>query len=322
MTNELALAAPMQKPTRLDDSLFSKELAPHYMQLASQLSKSTMVPKSYQGKPQDLFVAMAMGYQIGLSVEQAIQAIAVINGKPCLYGDDMLALCLKHPDFVDIIEEPIVQAGQLFGYSCTVKRKNMTDHTTQFTLEMAKKAGLLSKPGPWTQYPDRMLQLRARSFALRDKFPDALKGIKSREETEDYVDVEVKVIDDKISRVEMLKKDLLTRRSNTDETDTAITNEVLPEQNNQATTETMRESFTERMVDTGKPENTPATQDDSESRSIPSTAKQLATISRLLDSKGFSDERINKALAYYEVSAISDLTTDLADHFIEQLDKI
>src|SRR6478736_332872 len=111
------------KHYRLNDSLFSKDLAGHYMQLASKLSSSAMVPKSYQNKPQDLFIAMAMGYQIGLSVEQAIQAIAVINGRPCLWGDDMLGLCMTHPDFVDMKEEALMDNNTVIGYKCTVVRR-------------------------------------------------------------------------------------------------------------------------------------------------------------------------------------------------------
>jgi len=39
------------------------------------------------------------------------------------------------------------------------------------------KCGRNGAPGPWQQYPDRMLQARARSFALRDTFPDVLLGL-------------------------------------------------------------------------------------------------------------------------------------------------
>tara|TARA_R110002020_G_scaffold37892_1_gene114463 strand:- start:30 stop:494 length:465 start_codon:yes stop_codon:yes gene_type:complete len=50
---------------------------------------------------------------------------------------------------------------------------------------MAKKAKLWGKPGPWTQYPARMLQVRARAMALRDQFADVLSGIHIGEEVRD-----------------------------------------------------------------------------------------------------------------------------------------
>ena len=73
---------------------------------------------------------------------------------------------------------------------CTIKRKirggEIEETTSSFSYEDAKRAGLTSKRGPWQQYPSRMLQLRARGFALRDAFPDAIKGLITVEEAQDY----------------------------------------------------------------------------------------------------------------------------------------
>ncbi len=287
------------KANRLNDSLYSKELAPHYMQLAGQLSKSQMVPKAYQGKPQDLFVAMAMGYQIGLSVEQAVQAIAVINGKPCLWGDDMLALCMAHPDFVDIVESPIMKGDDIVGYECTVHRKGMSAQSASFTLNMAKKAGLLSKVGPWTQYPERMLQLRARAYALRNRFPDAIKGIKSREEVEDYIDAEYKVVDTaSSSRSEQLKKDFLTKTGQLNNEIVDTVQDVPPQE------ETVESEQHQGVVEVGE-----------------STLNLSDEIKKLIEETGFSDERLIKALSFYEADSIASLSTESAKHFIAQLER-
>ena len=48
------------------------------------------------------------------------------------------------------------------------------------------KATRLWGKNVWKSYPDRMLQMRARGFALRDSFPDVLKGLITREEAQDY----------------------------------------------------------------------------------------------------------------------------------------
>src|SRR4051812_48496563 len=113
--SEKSLEVNHMRMNRLDDSLFSKELAPHYMQLAGKLASSELVPKSFRAKPQDLFICWAMGYQVGLTPEQSMQCIAVINGKPAMWGDDMLALCMSHRDFEDIIETPIVKNDSIIG---------------------------------------------------------------------------------------------------------------------------------------------------------------------------------------------------------------
>ena len=53
-------------------------------------------------------------------------------------------------------------------------------------MEDAKLAGLTTRSPVWKSYPKRMLQMRARGFALRDQFADALKGLSSAEEVRDY----------------------------------------------------------------------------------------------------------------------------------------
>lgn len=109
-----------------------------------------------------------------------MQNIAVINGRPSIWGDAMLAL-VKGSGLLEYIAETPTDTH------CTVKikRVNEPETTRSFSLEDAKKAGLLGKAGPWTQYPKRMMQMRARSWALRDAFPDVLKGIYSAEEARD-----------------------------------------------------------------------------------------------------------------------------------------
>ena len=153
------------------------------MQMAGMLANSQMVPKSYQNKPNDTLVAMMMGAEIGLNPIQALQNIAVINGKPAIYGDALLALVQSHPKF----------GGQEEGFdestmtaTCTVWRKGEDQkHTVVFSKLDAEKAGLWGKSGPWSQYPKRMLMWRARGYALRDKFADALGGLITVEEAQD-----------------------------------------------------------------------------------------------------------------------------------------
>lgn len=153
------------------------------MEYATIIANSAMVPKTYQGKAADILVAVQMGAELGLKPIQALQNIAVINGKPSVYGDALLALVQAHSSFEDIKEWYDEKTNTAF---CTVKRKNQTEHTVSFSIEDAKKAGLWGKSGPWTQYPKRMMQMRARGFALRDKFADALGGLITVEEAQDY----------------------------------------------------------------------------------------------------------------------------------------
>lgn len=292
------------KPNRLEDSLFSKDLAPHYMQLASKLASSELVPKSFRSKPQDLFICWAMGYQVGLTPEQSMQCIAVINGKPAMWGDDMLALCMTHKDFEDIEEAPMRnKEDMVIGYVCTVKRIGKKPKINEFTLDMAKRAGLLAKGGVWTQYPERMLKLRARGFSLRDAFPDALKGIKPREEVEDYIDAEYKITEHSGSRTELLKKDFINKKG---ESNASTVNGLYSGDSD-------CEANQEDSQDIGMEQVSQAEKE---------TVDLRIEIKRLIEEKLFTDERLEKALKFYEAATLDELSDSCCEHFINTLNKL
>lgn len=149
---------------------------------ANMLSQSGMVPKIYTGKPADIVIAMQMGSEIGLKPLQSLQNIAVVNGRPTIWGDAVIAICQNSGLLEDITE--IVTDTEA---TVTVTRSGQEPHSVTFSMEDAKKAGLAGKAGPWTQYPKRMMKNRARAFALRDKFADVLSGFGITEEEKDRV---------------------------------------------------------------------------------------------------------------------------------------
>jgi hypothetical protein len=167
-------------------------LAPQNMTEAMEYSKilatSNMVPAGYKGKPQDILVAIGWGYEVGLQPMQALQNIAVINGKPSVYGDAALAL-VKADSRCAGVKEWIEGEGDDMTAHCLVKRRyneDMEETVATFSVMDAKQARLWGKQGPWQQYPKRMLAMRARGFAIRDAFPDAMKGMITAEEAQDY----------------------------------------------------------------------------------------------------------------------------------------
>lgn len=147
------------------------------------VSRSGLAPRGIT-TPEAIMVAVQAGMEVGLKPFQALQGMAVINGRPSLYGDAALAVVTAHPEFHDI-EETLEGTGEKMVASCTVKRKGRLPIKRTFSVADAKQAKLWGKAGPWTDYPQRMLPMRARSWAMRDSFPDALKGVGIIEEQED-----------------------------------------------------------------------------------------------------------------------------------------
>lgn len=283
-----------EKASRLEDSLFAPALFPHYQKVAETLSKSAVIPTAYRGKPEDIFVAMAMGYQLGFPVEQSLQDVAVINGRPCLWGDGLLSLVLNHPECKSIKEEPIYNGQVVIGYICTVIRKGHEPHSKSFTMQDAERAGLLKKGGVWSAYPERMLQMRARSLALRDKFADALRGLRIAEieqDDEKVIEGEIVNVTSPTSQVDKLKEQLLKGMPK----NTVLLDEKEKPMNN--------ESKENVIGDKDKP----ISQDD------------INKIEILMEEQSFDGSRKLKALNYFRVENLSDLSDAQAKVFLFQL---
>jgi len=156
------------------------------MTFGKMLAGSSFVPKDFRGKPEDCVLAVQHGAELGLGPMQSVQSIAVINGRPSIWGDAAIALAKGSP-VCEYISERIEGDGDSMTAICEAKRRtDPTPTVSSFSVADAKKAGLWGKAGPWQQYPKRMLQLRARGFALRDAFPDILRGLVTAEEAQDY----------------------------------------------------------------------------------------------------------------------------------------
>lgn len=182
--SETAIAKRQALPIALGSSgaLMPQNL-PEAIEVAKLMSASGILPKQFDGNTGAVFVAIQMGAEVGLSPMAALQNIAVINGRPSLWGDAFLAVVMAHPDCLDVVE---TFDDATMTATCVVRRRGRQSVPATFSMTDAKTAGLWGKQGPWTQYPKRMLKMRARGFACRDTFPDALRGIRLAEEVQDY----------------------------------------------------------------------------------------------------------------------------------------
>ena len=156
-------------------------------QFANTLLRSGLAPSSFQNV-ESIIVAIQLGAEMGLKPMASLQSIAVINGRPAIWGDGMLAVCrgsgiFDEANFIETIAQDPKSKELVATCSC----RRLPDGqvvTREFSLSDAKQAKLLDKSGPWSQYTKRMLQMRARSWALRDAFPDVLRGMHTAEEAQ------------------------------------------------------------------------------------------------------------------------------------------
>jgi len=165
---------------RKSSQRFEPESLSELIRYAEFVVASDCVPRGKKGKlphPADIVIAVQMGATVGLNCGQSIQNICVINGHANIWGDALIALCLAHPDCIDILEDDLKTIEQNEAATCIAKRNGRQDKTCTYTKADAERATLWGKVGPWTANPWRMLQMRARGFACRDQFPDAIRGL-------------------------------------------------------------------------------------------------------------------------------------------------
>lgn len=185
MSNE---TTPAKKtPVAMSPTGITFQTTDDLMRAAVLISKSGFAPKGMTTEA--VAASILFGAELGQGPMWSVRSIALINGRPSLYGDALLALVHKSGFLRDLKEERIGGdsiASDGFGWKLTASRSDTgVTMWRQFTVADAKAANLLNKPGPWKQYPERMLWNRARAFLFRDLFSDVLSGVHVAEESED-----------------------------------------------------------------------------------------------------------------------------------------
>ena len=151
-------------------------------QFASQVCKTDFVPHQFKNNGSAVLAAIQYGKELGMPPMQAINSLNVIKGKVSMSVEMMKAVVMGSGLCEYALDDTNPQ-------KCTVriKRKGSpADVVREFSIEDARKAGLVKPNSPWITYPSRMVYARAMGFALRDVFPDVLAGIVSEEEAADY----------------------------------------------------------------------------------------------------------------------------------------
>jgi hypothetical protein len=136
---------------------------------SEMLAASSIVPAAYRGKPGDVLGAIMAGRELGLGPIIAMNKIDMIEGRPALSAEVMVAL--------------VRRAGHSIGGSSTEshatafgKRKDNGDEMrVEWSVGMAKRADLMRKKN-WQRYPEAMLWARSVSQLCRQLFPDVLLG--------------------------------------------------------------------------------------------------------------------------------------------------
>lgn len=163
--------------------------------LAKAVCNTAMVPKHFQGKPDDTAAAMLYGASLGLDPMQAVRAIYIVHGSPGLYAKSMagLAAAAGHETWTtESTDEAVTVCGR--------RRGSPHVESSTWTIERATKAGYVPTIDPNTgkyavnqwgkligneKYftdPQAMLHAKALAEVCRKIAPDVLAGVYAVEE--------------------------------------------------------------------------------------------------------------------------------------------
>jgi hypothetical protein len=155
------------------------------LSMAEQLVQSGLLPPHVK-TPAAAVTIIQKGRELGLPPMVALSRISLINGKPVVDTEVLLAVIQRdHGDnAVQVLETDDQHA--LVAY----KRRGWREYRTHtFTLAEAKRAQLTDK-ATWRQYPATMLRWRCISALARLGFADSISGVYSAEELGAEVEVD------------------------------------------------------------------------------------------------------------------------------------
>ena len=158
---------------------------------AEIISTSPLVPKDFQSRPASVLLAIEWGVELGIPPLQALQNIAVINGKPSIYGELGMALVQQRAG-IDLVRFETSYDSDKKIARVVIERKNPSgDSITadeSFSWQDAVAAGLAGKD-TYKSYPNNMLTWRAFWRAAKRTYSDLLRGMPGREELEAVEDM-------------------------------------------------------------------------------------------------------------------------------------
>ena len=124
-------------------------------------------------KPEEAAIILMTGMELGLTPMQSLRGIYIVEGRPVLAADTMVAIVTRSGAcrYWRTIETTAER--------CEIHTQRVDDDTIYrrvWTMDDAKRAGLSGK-GTWAKYPTAMLRHRCAADMAREIYPEILLGM-------------------------------------------------------------------------------------------------------------------------------------------------
>lgn len=190
-----------ENPVAIADSFSSMTNFENTWRMAGCLSKSSLIPPNFIGKPQDCMIAIDMSRRMGANPFMILQNIYIVHGKPAWSSQFLIACINSCGKFSPLRYKQVGEKGKpSYGYLAHAidVKYNENLEGPEVTMEMAEKEGWTKKNGSkWLTMPDLMLRYRAATFFARLFAPELTMGMKTEEEIYDVEVEDVAPVEEK-----------------------------------------------------------------------------------------------------------------------------
>lgn len=186
--------------------LFSENHLPQLYKAAETLAKSKMIPYALHGKMADVFAILVMGQELSIAPMTALNSINIIQGKPTVSPQLMIALVRSK--FPNALIDVKVDDKNLIA-TCETARdlaQKEFSYTATWNMEKAELMGLVAKDN-YKKQASNMLKWRAVAESFRVTFPDVLMGLYAPEEFQDFDGKEIRTVENLTPTAEELDND-------------------------------------------------------------------------------------------------------------------
>lgn len=174
MADHQLAVVPERRPAMTQTGFTALDIARHMdglMDLGRTLLKSGLLPDGLKS-PEAVVAIILKGQELGEQPMYALSNIAIVNGKPSISAEMMLARIYK------AYGKRAIRVKSSDDRQCTVEYRldgwpDTSSYT--FTIEEAQRAGVTSKQ-VWKAYPAAMLRARCVSAVARMAFPECIAG--------------------------------------------------------------------------------------------------------------------------------------------------
>lgn len=218
-----------QLTTQQTESAFSLQNFEHAQRVAKMIATSSLVPSQYQGKIENVMIAMEMANRMNISPLMVMQNLHIVKGNPGWSGSFVIAMINGSKRFDGDLEFEFSGEKGTDDWGCVAytTRKGKRIEGDKVTWKMVKDEGWLDKPGSkWKTMPGQMFRYRSAAFFGRANTPDLLMGMQTAEE---IIDVEATVTPPKVDK-EAERMILMIKEATTEKELRELGKHVKPEQ--------------------------------------------------------------------------------------------